>query len=76
MAGKVNAVTVSPSPDTGDRKLYLSTTNPLSNFHQSIEPAFTTKTLQMIFESNILQTIKNWTFPPSGEKSSFKPFTV
>lgn len=44
-----NAATVSPSPDTADRRLHITPANLLHNLHRSIEPSTTTLALRAIF---------------------------
>lgn len=44
-----NAATVSPSADTADGRLHLTTANLANKFHRSIEPATTTRLLRQIF---------------------------
>lgn len=44
-----NAATVSPSLDTFDKKLHLTTANLANGFHRAIEARQTTKVLQRIF---------------------------
>jgi succinylarginine dihydrolase len=45
-----NAATVSPAPDTADRKLHLTPASLLTQFHRSIEPTTTTRILRAIFQ--------------------------
>ncbi len=45
-----NAATVSPSPDTKDKKVHFTPANLVSNLHRSIEHPTTTRALRMIFK--------------------------
>lgn len=47
-----NAATVSPSPDTADKKVHLTPANLVSNLHRSIEHPTTTRALRMIFNND------------------------
>jgi succinylarginine dihydrolase len=44
-----NAATVSPSADTGDRRVHFTPANLVSHFHRSLEAATTTRVLRAIF---------------------------
>jgi succinylarginine dihydrolase len=44
-----NAATVSPSADTGDRRVHFTPANLVSNLHRSIEAPTTTRVLRTIF---------------------------
>jgi succinylarginine dihydrolase len=44
-----NAATVSPSADTGDRRVHLTPANLSSHFHRAIETATTSRVLKRIF---------------------------
>lgn len=44
-----NAATVSPSADTQDRRVHMTAANLVSQFHRSIEAAFTSAVLKTIF---------------------------
>jgi succinylarginine dihydrolase len=46
-----NAATVSPSADTGDRKVHFTPANLSSHFHRSLEVETTTRVLRAIFAS-------------------------
>jgi len=46
-----NAATVSPSPDTQDQRIHITTANLSSTFHRSIECTQTTRTLRAIFKN-------------------------
>ncbi len=45
-----NAATVSPSPDTQDRRVHFTPANLVSQFHRSLEPHFTGEILRIIFK--------------------------
>ncbi len=47
-----NAATVSPSPDTKDKKVHFTPANLVSNLHRSIEHPTTTRALRMIFKDD------------------------
>ena len=47
-----NAATITPSVDTQDGKLHLTPANLISNFHRSLESAFTTKLFRRIFKDS------------------------
>ncbi|MFH0825786.1 MAG: N-succinylarginine dihydrolase [Pseudomonadota bacterium] len=44
-----NAATVSPSADTADGRVHITPANLVSQFHRSLESAFTAKVLQAVF---------------------------
>lgn len=44
-----NAATVSPAPDTPDRRAHFTPANLIGNLHRSIEPTTTTRLLRAIF---------------------------
>lgn len=44
-----NAATISPSPDTNDGKIHITSANLNNKFHRSIEPAMTSKILKATF---------------------------
>ncbi len=47
-----NAGTIAPSPDTADGKVHFTPANLAGNFHRSLEPETTARTLQHIFNDD------------------------